>query len=417
MSLIGTQKRLLTTFTNKLEHIISKLKEETPAEVLGGSAASQNDLMKSIRRLEEGNKILAETSAKVEEKLNSYASTVDALGEPSSKEIEDYQEYAERAEASISQAFDLQTLLQARLHSMKNQMMSADTGSPNCTVTQLKPKQLELPPLPIPTFGGDLWEWENFWELFNNNIHSQDLPEMVKYNYLLSALKGPAKEAIMKGPAKEAIKRFQVTKGNYEKAIQFLLYKYNNKDELFKELDRCFLRSPSFKDQRSFRDEIEVIVTQLQDKGENISTSWIIKKILAKFPSNIMRKAITRRQGMETEESFTINHLIHLLDELLTTEELWSAYTGDLPNEQPSNILKTNHSSPRSCMYCHAKRPSFTCTAYPTPQARSSYLTIRQKQLCLLCASPTHKTSKCKRRHCFNCKGLHHTSCCYKQNP
>uniref|UniRef100_A0A7I4XW91 Integrase catalytic domain-containing protein n=1 Tax=Haemonchus contortus TaxID=6289 RepID=A0A7I4XW91_HAECO len=410
MSLIGTQKRLLTTFTNKLEHIISKLREETPAEVLGGSAASQNDLMETLRRLEEGNKILAETSAKVEEKLNSYASTVDALGEPSSKEIEDYQEYAERAEASISQAFDLQTLLQARLHSMKNQMMSADTGSPNCTVTQLKPKQLELPPLPIPTFGGDLWEWENFWELFNNNIHSQDLPEMVKYNYLLSALKGPAKEAI---------KRFQVTKGNYEKAIQFILYKYNNKEllinELIEQLGRCSLRSPSIKDQRCLLDEIQVIVTQLQEKGENVNSSWIIKKILGQFPSNIMRKAITRRQRMDPEESFTINHLIHLLDDLLSTEELWLAYTGDLPNKKPSNDnIKRNHSSPRSCMYCHDEHPSFTCTAYPTPQARSSYL--RQKQLCLLCASPTHKTSECKRRPCFNCKGLHHTSCCYKQN-
>ncbi|KAK6055373.1 hypothetical protein COOONC_07124 [Cooperia oncophora] len=40
----------------------------------------------------------------------------------------------------------------------------------------VQPKAIELPPLPIPTFDGDIWEWDNFWEIFDSNINSKDLP-------------------------------------------------------------------------------------------------------------------------------------------------------------------------------------------------------------------------------------------------
>ncbi|KAK6038502.1 hypothetical protein COOONC_23994 [Cooperia oncophora] len=49
---------------------------------------------------------------------------------------------------------------------------------------------------------------------------------MVKYNYLLSALKGQAKESINK---------FQLTKDNYDKVVQFLLKK-NNRDLVVNQL-------------------------------------------------------------------------------------------------------------------------------------------------------------------------------------
>ncbi|PIO69796.1 hypothetical protein TELCIR_08374, partial [Teladorsagia circumcincta] len=123
-------------------------------------------------------------------------------------------------------------------------MTTGELASPNWNTRQLKPKQLELPPLPIPSFTGNLRECGNFWELFDNNIHSQDLPEMGKCNYMLSA---------SKGQAKEAMRKFQVQRGNHEKTVQFLLNKYNNKELLINELieqhDKCSLRSPSIKDQ------------------------------------------------------------------------------------------------------------------------------------------------------------------------
>ncbi|XGW34446.1 hypothetical protein V3C99_018380, partial [Haemonchus contortus] len=58
-----------------------------------------------------------------------------------------------------------------------------------------------------------MWEWDNFWELFNTYVYSQKLSESHKFNYLLNALKGEALRSV---------KKFQDTSGNYEKAIDFL---------------------------------------------------------------------------------------------------------------------------------------------------------------------------------------------------
>ncbi|KAE9415508.1 hypothetical protein Angca_001567, partial [Angiostrongylus cantonensis] len=76
---------------------------------------------------------------------------------------------------------------------------------------------LELPTLPIPTFSGNIWEWDNFWELFGTSIHSQKISELYKFDYLLNSLHGEALDAV---------KKFQLTKENYVKAVEFLAKKY-----------------------------------------------------------------------------------------------------------------------------------------------------------------------------------------------
>ncbi|KAJ1358757.1 hypothetical protein KIN20_017263 [Parelaphostrongylus tenuis] len=40
-----------------------------------------------------------------------------------------------------------------------------------------------LPPIPIPKFRGQVWEWEAFWGAFNQTVHSQDMDDYLKMNY------------------------------------------------------------------------------------------------------------------------------------------------------------------------------------------------------------------------------------------
>ncbi|KAJ1368404.1 hypothetical protein KIN20_029528 [Parelaphostrongylus tenuis] len=35
-------------------------------------------------------------------------------------------------------------------------------------------RKMEFPTIPIPTFNGDIWEWDNFCELYNENKKSTD---------------------------------------------------------------------------------------------------------------------------------------------------------------------------------------------------------------------------------------------------
>ncbi|XGW16083.1 hypothetical protein V3C99_001492, partial [Haemonchus contortus] len=231
---------------------------------------------------------------------------------------------------------------------------------------------------------------------------------MIKFNCLLNALKGEAKESI---------KVLQVTGDNYNKAIQFLHNKYNNREvlnALVERMDRCSLRGQSIKDQRHLLEQLQGIVTQLEEKGEEVNNSWLIKKVLSKFPKSLKRKVIAKKQRVAPTTPFTMSLLFQHLDEVISTEELILTYTETRPKEtiKTNKVLTNKEDFKRTCMYCRATHPSHACTQYPTPQERSTYL--RKHNLCLICASPNHNTAQCIGRVCFSCGGARHTSCCFK---
>ncbi|KAE9413946.1 hypothetical protein Angca_000007, partial [Angiostrongylus cantonensis] len=62
---------------------------------------------------------------------------------------------------------------------------------------------------------------------FDTNIHSQNLSEIQKFNYLPTSLKGELLRLIEK---------FQPNKQNYDKAIKFLTNKCGNSEELIRQL-------------------------------------------------------------------------------------------------------------------------------------------------------------------------------------
>lgn len=401
-SQLGTQKRLLTTFTNKLEHIVTSLRNEKLHEIVIEPHQPQEARQESISRLEEGVSAISSASSKVETVLAQYASILDKMESKSTKETEDYENYAAKAESALFSAFDLSVLLEARIRALTSSAsnipsVAAINSAPTMNQTQAKP--LELPPLPIPTFGGNPWEWDNFWELFHSNIHSRELPEMAKYNYLLNALKGEARESI---------KKFQVTKENYSKAINFLLNKYNNKEilvnHLVERLDSCTLRSHSVKDIRSLLEQVQVIVTQLKEKGEEINSSWLIKKVLAKFPDFVKRKAITKKQNQQPDVPFDMETLLTYINEILSTEEMFALFSNEDSRTYRKGPIVTKQSQgwQPSCMYCQQGHSSNRCMKYPTAQERSLYL--RKNSLCLICASSEHNTASCRVGHVSDVK-------------
>uniref|UniRef100_A0A7I4XUL5 DUF1758 domain-containing protein n=1 Tax=Haemonchus contortus TaxID=6289 RepID=A0A7I4XUL5_HAECO len=411
-TLLSTKKRLLTFSINKLELILDSLKQERLEDTSLDPNLTRDVHLEKIRKLEEGIKAIELAMAKVENSLDGLASTFDSIS-VSGNEPNGFEEYVGKCETTLSVAYDYSTLLQTRLGTIKSllsQPLSSTAESSSFPSTRnARVKPLELPPIPIPTFGGNIWEWDSFWEISNTNVHSQDIADMIKFDYLLNALKGEAKESI---------KVLQVTGGNYNKAIQFLHNKYNNREVLINALvermDHCSLRGQSIKDQRHLLEQLQGIVTQLEDKGEEVNNSWLIKKVLSKFTESPKRKVIAKKQRVAPSTPFTMSLLFQHLDEVIRTEELILTYTETRPKEliKTSKVLTNKEDFIRTCMYCRATHPSHACTQYSTPQERSTYL--RKHNLCLICASPNHNTAQCIGRMCFSCGGARHTSCCFK---
>ena len=56
--------------------------------------------------------------------------------------------------------------------------------------------EVKLPKLSLPTFSGDVLQWQSFSDQFKATVDSSDLPDISKFSYLRSLLEGEAKQAI-----------------------------------------------------------------------------------------------------------------------------------------------------------------------------------------------------------------------------
>ena len=52
--------------------------------------------------------------------------------------------------------------------------------------------QVNLPKLSLPSFSGDILDWPVFWDMYVASVDSQQLPNVTKFTYLKSSLKGSA---------------------------------------------------------------------------------------------------------------------------------------------------------------------------------------------------------------------------------
>ncbi|EYC13252.1 hypothetical protein Y032_0044g1060 [Ancylostoma ceylanicum] len=121
--------------------------------------------------------------------------------------------------------------------------------------------QTVLPRLTLPKFSGKRQEWDMFWALFKTNIDEQPISSMMKYNYLLQALTGEARQVAG---------RYQFIEENYNIVVNALKQKYGRDssivEELLAEFERCKASGPSTRQQIALLDHIAAIVQQLSSK-------------------------------------------------------------------------------------------------------------------------------------------------------
>ncbi|VDM64989.1 unnamed protein product, partial [Angiostrongylus costaricensis] len=120
------------------------------------------------------------------------------------------------------------------------------------------------------------------------------------------------------------MKKFQLTRQNYLKAIEFLTNKYGNPEELIRQLlrkmDKISLHSSSIHEQRRLLEDIEAIIGQLVQKGENVDNQSMYQKVLSKFPVGIQRKVI-HKKITSPDEPFTMQQLLKYFEVVITSEE------------------------------------------------------------------------------------------------
>ncbi|KAE9415784.1 hypothetical protein Angca_001576, partial [Angiostrongylus cantonensis] len=123
-----------------------------------------------------------------------------------------------------------------------------------------------------------------FWEEFEHCVHSRQLYDRLKMNYLLNSLHGKARTFI---------KQYGISRESYPIVVGHLKAKYSNKqaliNQLLNKLHRAQANSERQEDQEILFETLHSIVCQLRHKEEQVDNMYLQQQLMKKFTEKIQR--------------------------------------------------------------------------------------------------------------------------------
>ncbi|XGW10144.1 hypothetical protein V3C99_011987 [Haemonchus contortus] len=406
---LRSQKALMTRYCNALTRLVDQgEKMVSGGELRPGAPVTPEESQALIFQIEASSQLLLDT-------LSTFSATADSLIDSLNEDqVVQVQTYLENAHEALERAHTLAFKMDATLRSKRCQLQEMNAPATNSTQSNwglVQAAQPRLPAIPIPTFSGKIWEYGNFWTLFSTNVHNQPLTNLQKFNYLLDALSGEARELV---------RRFPVTEENYELAVEMLQKKYGDNSKLASSLqtrlEHAKADRPTIPAQRRLLDSIIPIVMQLQKLNIHLDGSYLVQKVLAKFTPTIQRHVLEHFLPRSTSDSaWKMQDLLDALDDHITTEERISDVVDKTISRETHSIPKTP-GRPKdqipSCMFCRANtHKAANCSRYPTISDRRNIM--QERKLCLNCGKQGHLVMQCLSKGCSYCEGKkhHHTLC------
>ena len=297
-------------------------------------------------------------------------------------------------------------------------------NQPSMSLSSTRSDYHKLPKLNLPTFEGDILNWQSFWDSYESAIHTNpSLGDVQKFNYLKS---------LMNAEALQTIAGLSMTNANYAKAISLLQERYGQVHKIIQTYMQSLLDMPApvftLFSLRSYYDKMESYVRGLESLGqaEDSYGELLVPVILNKLPAEV-------RQNLAREHrstNWTLDALRRaILDEVnileagkVTTKfEILPATAAFLANTKPkANRSYPNHSNDKrthvkSCNLCREQgHLAMNCTKFATAEARLSV--VKKNKLCFNCLG-RHKIAECKSTsNCRKCKKRHHTSICTEKD-
>lgn len=344
--------------------------------------------------------------------------------------------------------------LQGRLAQvLRKQEKSAKTLPAKVTgpLDSVEPKekvisQVRLPKLNLPTFDGNILCWQEFWDVFNSSVHEQEIPNVTKFSYLKSTLRGTAANAIH---------GISITNDNYKTAIELLKERFGKSEviieTLYSQLQHMPVATNRISDIKSTYENIEKILRQLESQRENIDNQRIlVQQILSKFPVQVLIKL---EESKDIQDSWTVKVLRKTLQQYITISTNARRYdvntkSGNFnvvnnrrfdtfnvskqtrfptANQASTEALVTNTSSAaasrqrnrvreatRPCIFCGGNHFNDCCSEFADIYKRKKQL--QKEGRCFICLRGGHISKECPNaqlKACYHCgKTGHHRSIC-----
>uniref|UniRef100_A0AAF5Q6H2 DUF5641 domain-containing protein n=1 Tax=Wuchereria bancrofti TaxID=6293 RepID=A0AAF5Q6H2_WUCBA len=276
------------------------------------------------------------------------------------------------------------------------------------SLTECRPV-VNLPQLSLPTFSGDPKTWREFWSSFEASVHSQNIPDIQKLNYLVSCLRGNA---------------LQLVRG-YDRALETRVEKFGRVSTIRKLLyNELISTKRNDRNWKTIIEEMERVLRQLEAIGENVKQPTIETIIVSKLPNWILNQVY---QQKEEDGQKTINRN----DQVMEWQHLDNVSRKNLIKRHPNPIIPENSAliaikqskqirgmASTEENQLNQKNPNWStnkkgdpCHIYSTVEQRIDRL--KEINVCSNCFKSGHNELNCtKRASCFYCKKSHNSALC-----
>lgn len=272
-----------------------------------------------------------------------------------------------------------------------------------------------LPNLKLPRFDGKYSEYKRFISTFNNLVHNEPIPTIDKFNYLLNCLSDQALAAV---------EAFQVTEENYNKALERLAERFDNKvlilkDHISSVCDMPLLSKPDAPLLRRHLDNAAALRGSLLSLGtiEELFDAMYIHLVVSKLDADSRNRYNESQEFKEIptwEKCYSIlsRRCQFLENKIKTTENAPKIVQHQSKSHHMKKSTFVNTNAASVCAYCNSSDhyigscPSFIVLA-PTQRFEAA----KQRSLCINCLRSGHFATKCtSNSRCRKCRSLHHTT-------
>ncbi|XP_061388720.1 uncharacterized protein LOC133323837, partial [Musca vetustissima] len=275
-------------------------------------------------------------------------------------------------------------------------------------------RKTRLPELRIPQFSGSYTEWPAFFAMFSTAIASDmDLSNLEKFQHLKTSLTGAALDTISS---------LEPTDSNYEKAIDLLKNRFDNKLLLFQtHIKEIFglhsVDKNSALSLRQLSDKLNAHVRALDTicSKEQMADGLLIYLITSKLDLQSLAKW---EEHLHNDKLPSWDSLSSFLDRRCRMlENLESSIKPKSPNHQVNkktnfhgrNVLIASGAT-QMCTFCEAKDHYITtCQSFEKLSPTLRFKESKRLNLCLNCLRKGHRLWKCKSGTCRFCHLKHHT--------
>ena len=285
--------------------------------------------------------------------------------------------------------------------------------------------EAKLPKLELPTFSGDVTEWTSFWDQFQAVVHASELPDITKFSYLRS---------LLKGEANAAVQGLSLTAAHYRIACDLLRDRFGRPERIVfshiqELLNITVPKYPNVSVLWKLYDDLQAHIRSLAAMGITGEQYGVVLTplILSRLPPDLRME--WAREGEQHESDLTF--LLDFLHREVGRRERSQTFSKDSSAAPGDKTLMEKRGAPRvpTAAALHASVDSVSasqcaaCGRDGHPLSRCYDITrapvgdrkpiLRGIGACYKCLSTDkeHVYRSCFAR-CAKCKGRHHVLLC-----